>query len=265
MAIIFANPNGEMRGSVGANTYTRSASGKQVMRSRVKPTNPRTIAQSQARTLFASGSTAFTQLTMAVKSKWDAIAQSKGIKQGRWDYIRRYKWIQTSNQTRCTAGTGLLPATQPAIDPGILTTPVATVPDVTVTNGSASKVPVVFNSVVFHATDCSLDFVLALTDSTKAFTSFVNSAGAFIGVQTEIFVKKGQSKYIQALSAITKLTGFTSGSSVTLSGLKNSIPRSNYKYNPLTGDSIKINFYLVDPGANYERVLVQETTVTAVA
>lgn len=265
MAIIFANPNGEMRGSVGGSTYTRSASGKQVMRSRVKPTNPKTIAQTQARTQFASGSTAYTQLSAAVKSKWDAIAQSKGVKQGRWEYVKRYKWIKTSNQTKCTAGTGMLPATQPDIDPGILSTPNSVVPNVTVTNGTASNTPVQFNSVVFHATNCSIDFILALTDTTKAFTSFVNSAGAFIGIMVEISVKKGQSKYLQVLNCITKLTGFTSGASLTLSGLVNAIPRTNYKYNPLIGDSVKINFYLIDPGANYERVLVQETTVTAVS
>lgn len=265
MAVIFANPNGEMRGSVGASTYTRSASGKQVMRARVKPTNPRTIAQSTARTQFGAGSTAYTQLVTSVKTKWDSIAQSKGIKQGRWEYVKRYKWIKTSNQTKATAGTGLLPATQPDIDTGILSTPNSIVPNVTVTNGTASNTPVQFNSVVFHASNCAIDFELALTDTSKVFTSFVNSNSAFIGILIEISVKKGQSKYIQSLVAITKLTGFTSGNKVTLTGIVNSIPRSTYKYSPLIGDSVKCNFYLIDPGANYERVLIQESTVVAVS
>lgn len=265
MAILFGNPNGEMRGSVGASTYTRSASGKQVMRARVKPTNPRTIAQSTARTQFGAGSTAYTQLTAAIKSKWDAIAQSKGIKQGRWDYIKRFKYIKTSNSTKATAGTGMLPAIQPDIDTAILSTPNSVVPNVTVTNGTAANCPVVFNNVVFHASNCAIDFELTLTDSTKAFTSFVNAGGSFLGIQIEISVKKGQSKYIQSLVAITKLTGFASSNKVTLSGVVNSIPRTQYKYTPLIGDSVKCKFYLIDPGANYERTLVQESTVVAVS
>lgn len=265
MAILFANPNGEMRGSLGATTYTRSASGKQVVRARVKPTNPQTIAQTQARAQFGSAATAYTQLASDVKMKWDAVAQSKGIKQGRWDYVKRYKWITTSNQTRATAGTGMLPATQPAIDTAILSAPNGVVPNILVRTVQGDDSPFIIAGLVFHVNTMALDFTPTLTTASKTMTSLKNAAGAFIGLVFEISVKKGQSKYLQTFVSVTKLDGFTAGASIALTGVKNSIARTNYKYNPLIGDTIKINCYAIDPGANYERVLLQETTVTAVA
>lgn len=61
----------EARGSINGATFSRNSSGAYI-RSRVKPVNPNTPAQSQARALFATLSTNFKSLTQADIQTWES-------------------------------------------------------------------------------------------------------------------------------------------------------------------------------------------------
>lgn len=61
----------EARGSINGATFSRNSSGAYI-RARVKPVNPNTPAQSQARALFATLSAGYKSLTQADRLTWDA-------------------------------------------------------------------------------------------------------------------------------------------------------------------------------------------------
>jgi len=61
----------EARGSINGATFSRNSSGAYI-RARVKPVNPNTPAQSQARALFATLSAGYKSLTGADRLTWDA-------------------------------------------------------------------------------------------------------------------------------------------------------------------------------------------------
>jgi len=61
----------EARGSINGATFSRNSSGAYI-RSRVKPVNPNTPAQSSARALFATLSAAWKSLTAAERETWNS-------------------------------------------------------------------------------------------------------------------------------------------------------------------------------------------------
>jgi hypothetical protein len=262
MAFVVNNPFGQMRGSLGAQVFQRSASGKDVVRKKVTPINPKTTAQRMARTNFGAAATAFKTLSSANQLLWQSYAASVGVKQGRWEYIKRSKWLNTANSIVATAGTGLTPTTQPVYDPvALLASPNSLTPDYTVTSGTAAGVAVNFTNVAYTASSGTIAFKIALADSTKNMLSLVNAAGHKLGVIVEFSVKKGQSKYAQSFVAISEITVVTAAAFFSLTGLKNSIPRANYKYNPIAGDTMVVSFYMVDPQANFAKTLMSQTSI----
>lgn len=75
MALILANPFGEVRGKLGANVFSRNGSGAYA-RSFSLPINPNTVAQSLAREKFTNASKTYRALSGVTKAKWNEYAQN---------------------------------------------------------------------------------------------------------------------------------------------------------------------------------------------
>lgn len=71
MGRVLGNPNGEFRGKVGGQVYSRNASGP-IIRVYSKPTNPRTDSQQAARNNFRSMTGSWASLTQAQQQSWES-------------------------------------------------------------------------------------------------------------------------------------------------------------------------------------------------
>jgi hypothetical protein len=77
MAKIISSLVGDLRGSIGGNTYSRNRYGAYI-RQRVKPVNPNTVAQSIARSIFSSISAGWRLLTQERRDYWNTLTTHKG-------------------------------------------------------------------------------------------------------------------------------------------------------------------------------------------
>lgn len=74
MARVLNSPIGDLRGSIGGNTFSRNRSGS-IVRARTQPVNRNTVAQQKARAAFGQASQAFGGLGYEIQSLWNAFAQ----------------------------------------------------------------------------------------------------------------------------------------------------------------------------------------------
>lgn len=74
MARVLNSPIGDLRGSIGGNTFSRNRSGS-IVRARTQPVNRNTVAQQRARAAFGQASQAFGALNYTDQSSWNAFAQ----------------------------------------------------------------------------------------------------------------------------------------------------------------------------------------------
>lgn len=75
MARILSSLIGDLRGSIGGQTYSRNKAGA-FIRQRVKPVNPQTVRQQNARYRFGNMSILFQSLSAAQKTCWENFAKS---------------------------------------------------------------------------------------------------------------------------------------------------------------------------------------------
>jgi len=75
MARILSSLIGDLRGSIGGQTYSRNKAGA-FIRQRVKPVNPQTVRQQNARYRFGNMSILFQSLTSAQKTCWENFAKT---------------------------------------------------------------------------------------------------------------------------------------------------------------------------------------------
>jgi len=75
MARILGSLLGELSGKMGGLVFSRNGSGAYV-RQYVKPVNPNSVAQQEARTIFTNSASAYHALTDSEKSQWSSYASS---------------------------------------------------------------------------------------------------------------------------------------------------------------------------------------------
>lgn len=260
MAIILFPAYGEMRNSIGGTTYTRSASGKQVARARVKPINPRTNAQVLTRQQLGAASANFTVLTSFQQAAWNSFAKNYGVKYGRWEYVKRTKELATCNSSRAYSASGITETSQPILDRVTLLDDVNNnIADFLITSGTASKAGYTVTPSAIYASTNSLDFEIALIDTTKNFTIFQNSSTQKLALQFSIVVRKKQSKYERVFVSLTSMTQTPAANKMTLTDVIPTPSPTDYKYNLQEGDVVTVRCYVIDPSAMMERFFVSET------
>lgn len=256
--------NGEMRGSVGGTTYSRSASGFQTVRARVTPTNPKTAAQRNARLSLGAASTSFATLSTSAKNMWNAFAASVGSKFGRWEYVKRAGTLASVNRYLCQSASGIVAALQVPLDPiALLGTPSALAPDFLITSGTSVGGAYTITPLTFSVGANSMSFDVTLADTTKNFLEFLNSAGRKMAVKFVISVQKKQSKYLRDFLAFSDLKLATAASVMHVTAAISPVVTTDYKYAIAVGSVINIKTYVYDPGSNMQAQLVNETTLTA--
>lgn len=114
--------HGEMRGSIGGNTYSRNRGGTYVKRF-AAPVNPNTFAQQRARNILATNSVLWQSLTQAQRDAWTAWSDSNPRTNSLGQSI-----TLTGHQMFCSLNSNLRTATM---------TPVAVPPTVVAPSGVA--------------------------------------------------------------------------------------------------------------------------------
>lgn len=264
MAIVLFNPFGELRGSVGANTFTKSASGKEVMRKRTIPVNPQTNAQIEARSNLGIASTAFVLLTDQQRAVWQSYAYAMGVKQARWIFVQRYKHCLTSNSVLANTYSGITPATQPDYDPGsLLSAPSSLVADLNVTDGTVTDGTVLISGLAFVASTRLMSFDIGVAAAAGTWQNFQNAANRDIGVYVELTVRKGQSTYTQSFLSFSEIKLAVAAAVAHITAAKSAFSSADYKYNIAAGDTVTARFYLVDAEACFARIYHSTLTCTA--
>lgn len=263
--MIINNPVfGEMRKSLGGATFQRSASGRQIVRKRVTPINPRTNAQVGARAVMSSVSQRYTTLSTSQKNAWNVVANDAGTKYGRWSYVERGKWLATINANLAASVSGLSPATQAPLAIGtVLDTPANVIPDFTITSGTATKATWHLRNFSLTASNLQFGMTLELDDLTKNFTSAVNSRSAKLAFLVYLTVKKKRSRYKRCLVALSSVVFTPAASSVVISGVVPPYSLTDYKYQIQVGDLLFMDIYAYDPSANMARQRVYSGTILA--
>ncbi|MBX9807971.1 MAG: hypothetical protein K2X95_09260 [Flavobacteriaceae bacterium] len=195
MARILSSLIGDLRGSIGGQTYSRNKAGA-FIRQRVKPVNPQTVAQQTARYRFGNMSILYQSLNTTQKDCWEAFARThynplKGNNTGIYSGGNAFVALrqsagqgnQISNlQTMASDGDDLSITSVPynsAVEPPLAPTS-STILD-------TLSVPHPFNVINIQINeDSSTSFQLEFPDvgpvAPSSFTAFKNAENQFFGI-----------------------------------------------------------------------------------
>lgn len=195
MARILSSLIGDLRGSIGGQTYSRNKAGA-FIRQRVKPVNPQTVRQQTARYRFGNMSIIYQNLSTAAKDCWEVFARTHfnplkgnntGIYSGGNAFVALRQSAGQGNTYRAVPegvqGGGIVNFTTSAyleVSEPPLTPSSATILD---SNGTARLFDININNVdKFGQINYSISFPTGDTDPTATIEKFENAENQLFGI-----------------------------------------------------------------------------------